>query len=246
MLNARNIPTSSSYKAHPAVEPGAYPARVVLLANIGIQEQREFKGETKPPRMELLVTYELLDEFLPDTEGNDDLEKPRWLSERFGFMSLDSDRATSTKRYFALDPEEKYRGDWIKLIGTPCMVNVVNYENKNKEIKDKVSNVSSMRPKEASKAPELVNAPLSFDFYDPSLEDLQALPRWIRTVISQAVNYPGSKVEKLMEQVVDNREASLSEQLDDEIPFDPPVETKKSLEVPVKNSRNKKIEDDWD
>lgn len=247
MLNAREVSSVSSFKRHPAIEPGAYPGRVVMVANIGVQTQRDFKGETKPPRMELLVTYELLDEFLKDEDGNDDLEKPRWMSERFGFSNLESDRATSTKRYYALDADEVYGGDWLQLISTPCMVNVVNYTNKNKEIRDKISNVSSMRPKEASKAPPLLNTPVTFDFYSPDLESLQALPKWVRKVISEAVNYEGSRVEALMSQVVEDRiKEDLSNDLDDEIPFDPPAVPNKERVQPVKNSRSKKIEDDWD
>lgn len=77
------------------------------------------EGEEKAPKYELYVTYELSDEFLHDEDGEDILDKPRWLSESFSLHNLDADMAKSTKRYLALDPNMEHDGDWAQIAGTP-------------------------------------------------------------------------------------------------------------------------------
>ena len=203
-FNAKKLPAASSSdrKRPDPLEAGSYPARVVQMMILGVQPQRAFKGEEKPPRLTIRLTYEFLDEFMKDEDGNDLEDKPRWLSEEFPFMSLKADLAKSTKRYFALDPEDKADGDWSKLIGAPCVVTIVQEADKRPgidRIYEKVANVSAMRPKEAAKAPELKNPPLVWDFYDPDLEVFKSFPDWVQEKIKGAVDYPGSALETALE-----------------------------------------------
>lgn len=200
-FNAKKLPSGSNTKRPPALEEGSYPARLVQLINMGIQPSRPFKGEEKPPRLTVRVTYELLDEFLKDEDGLDMEDKPRWLSEEFAFMSLKQDKATSTKRYYALDPEDKADGDWSQLLAAPCMVTVVAEADKRPGmdiIYNKVGSISAMRPKEAAKAPGLVNPTLLWDFYSPDIEVFKNFPEWLQTKIQSAVDYDGSKLQQLL------------------------------------------------
>ena len=224
-LNAKKLPKASNIKRADPLEPGSYPARLVQLIILGIQKERPYLGEEKAPRLNAYLTYEILDEFLKDDEGNDLEDKPRWLSEQIPFLSLSADKAKSTKRYFALDPDDKADGDWGQLIGAPCVVTVVNEKDKRPgidRIYEKISNVSAMRPKEAAKAAELKNPPKVFDFYDPDVEVSNALPDWLQEKIQSAVDYEGSKLEKLLGKggKVEKPKAKIEEELDDEIPFD--------------------------
>ena len=203
MLNANNVPHEGrEYEKIEALEPGTYPARLVRVVNMGLQTQRPFQGEEKAPKMDLHLTYELTDEFLRTEEGEEDKTKPRWVSERIPFNSLDSDLAKSTKRYYALDPNEEYDGDWEKLIGTPCMINITQNPGKGKN-KDRIFNnvdgVSSMRPKEAAKAPELVNDPVVFDFYNPDLELFGTFHQKLQDSIKESLDFEGSDLEKMLE-----------------------------------------------
>lgn len=202
-FNAKKLPAAntSDRKRPDPLDSGSYPARVVQMVILGVQASRPYKGEEKPPRLTIRITYEMLDEFMKDEEGNDLDDKPRWLSEEFPFMSLKADLAKSTKRYFALDPDDKADGDWSKLIGAPCVVTIVQEADKRPgidRIYEKVANVSAMRPKEAAKAPELKNPPLVWDFYNPDLDVFKNFPEWVQTKIQGAVDYPGSKLEQLL------------------------------------------------
>lgn len=201
-LNASKLPkTGGNRKPVDPLEPGTYPARVVQIITLGLQEQQPYKGEPKPPVQELYVTYELLDEFMKDEEGNDILDKPRWLSENFGFHSLDSDLAKSTKRYFALDPEKEHGGDWAALLGAPCMVTVIQKPSKKDPeiIYNNITGVSSMRAKEAAKAPDLVNEGKVFDIDEPDMEIFQSLPEWLQDKIKGNLDFEGSALQRALE-----------------------------------------------
>lgn len=201
-FNAKKLPAANNSKLIPPLEPGSYPARLVQIIMLGIQPSRPFKGEEKPPRLTIRLTYEFLDEFLKDEEGNDVEDKPRWLSEELPFMSLRADLAKSTKRYYALDPNDEADGDWEKLIGAPCMVTIINEADKRPgvdRIYERIASVSTMRPKEAAKAPALKNPPLVWDFYNPDIEVFNKFPEWIQEKIKGAVDYPGSALEGALE-----------------------------------------------
>jgi hypothetical protein len=205
-LNAKDIPISGTFERPPSVDPGTYPARIVTIATLGLQPQRPYKGEEKPPALMLLVTYELLDEFMKDEDGNDLTDKPRWITETFPFKNLGSERAKSTARYLALDPKAQHKGDWSKLISTPCMVTIVVEEGKGAnagKFYENVDNVAPMRAKEAEKAPELVNAPVVVDFYDPDEEALAKLPKWILKKMATALDYEGSDLETIASKLIE-------------------------------------------
>lgn len=123
-MNVKKLKTEGggNFKRPPALEAGAYWARVVQIIGLGLQKQRPFKGEEKDPKMELMITYELADEFMLDDDGNELEDKPRWISETITLNSLEVDLAKSTKRYYALDPQVEHDGDFVKLIGSPCNI----------------------------------------------------------------------------------------------------------------------------
>lgn len=202
-FNAKEQPSGG--KSIEPVEAGAYPARIVMVANLGLHAQ-EYQGKVKDPKVLLGLTYELLDEFMKDEDGDDILDKPRWISETFSFNNLENDKAKSTLRYTALDPTMKYDGDFSQLLGIPCMVNLVVNKgkgaNSNKSYNN-VANVSSMRAKEANSAPELVNEAILFDFYNPTEETWKALRPGFQKKAQDALDYKGSALEELVEALED-------------------------------------------
>lgn len=201
-LNAKQVPMAGGGERPPVLEPGAYPARLVQVITLGTQKQNPYQGQEKPPAMEIMLTYEFLDEFMKDEDGNDLEDKPRWLSETMPLHNLAADKAKSTKRYYALDPNDEHDGDWSELLGKPCIVNVINREGKGKNagrIYENVADVSAMRPKEAAKAVELVNPTKVFDFYNPDLEVFNALPEWLQNKMKEAVDFEGGPLDLALE-----------------------------------------------
>lgn len=199
-LNAKNLPSGGGAKSEP-LEAGNYPCRVAHVIDLGLQAQRPWKGEEKKPAHTIMVTYEFTDEFQADEDGNELPDKPRHLSEEFPFYSLKSERATSTKRYMALDPAMACDGEWPSLIGTPCMVTVTATEGKGSHagrVFNNVSGVSAMRPKDVEKTPELVNPGKVFLLDEPDLEVFLSLPEWIQEKVKGNLEFNGSKLQQAL------------------------------------------------
>lgn len=180
------------------IEPGSYPARVVQLIDYGVQPQRAYQGAEKPPARELGVTYELLDEFMKDENGNDIEDKPRWVSETFPIHSLNSELAKSTKRIRVFDPTDEWEGDFTQMVDKPVLVTIVNNKSGDR-VYDNVATISAMRPKDAANAPALKNATAVFDLDEPNMAVFNKFPEWIQTKIKSNLEYQGSALQKLAE-----------------------------------------------
>lgn len=202
-INSKTAPSGGG-TTQEAIEPGSYPGRLVQIIDFGLQAQ-EFEGESKPPRKEIGTTYELLDEFMKDDEGEDITDKPRWQSESFPLHNLAADRAKSTQRYFALDPRDEYDGDWEKLLGTPVMITITQAAGKGKnkgKVYNNIASVSTMRAKEAAAAPKLKNEPRFLDLEvvnDANLQLFTDLPQWIRDKIKKGLEWQGSEFQIALE-----------------------------------------------
>lgn len=207
-LNTKKIPHQGGGDRveQPELEAGVYPARVVQIIDFGLQPQRAYQGKEKPPAYEIQVTYELVDVFMVDEEGNELEDKPRWISETFPIYSLEADMAKSTKRYNALDPDCVHDGDFSLLLDTPCNVTLV-INKKGDKVYTNVASVGAMRPRDAAKCPDLVNEAKFFDLDSPDLEVFNKLPKWIQEKITSNLEYKGSKLDVLLGEKPDQGEA---------------------------------------
>lgn len=199
-LNASKVPMTVSKERveQPNLEPGLYPARLVQIIDLGLQPQRPYMGQPKPPANEIMLTYELVDSFMIDKDGKELEDKPRWVSETIPLLNLKADKAKSTQRYMALDPTVADGGDFVKQIGKPVNVNIVNNKGKDGKVYDNVSAIAPMRPRDAKRTPELVNPSKVFVLDDPDLEVFNSLPEWLRDKIKENLNYEGSAFQKLV------------------------------------------------
>lgn len=198
-LNAKKIGGNGGGNKVPQanIEPGTYPARLVQILDLGLQAQRPYQGKDKPPAQEIMLTYELVDTFMLDENGEELADKPRWISETLPFYGLFADKAKSTQRYNAIDPTGEFDGDFTKAIGQPINVTVVNNAVGDK-VYDNIATISAMRPRDADKCPELVNPPKLLDLDAPDAEVFNSLPEWLRDKIKSNLNYKGSALEQLL------------------------------------------------
>lgn len=202
-LNAKKVAggnSDSKFKRAEPLEPGTYPARVVNIIDLGVQPQRPFRDTPKPPCQEIRLVYELTDEFLKDEEGNDIEDKPRLVFEEIPLLNLKAERAKSTQRYKALDPNEDFDGDFTQLIGLPCNVTLTKSpDKKNPEIVyNNVAGITTMREKDAKRTPELVNPPKVFLLDEPDLEIFNSLYEKLQNKIRSNLNFQGSKLQSLL------------------------------------------------
>ena len=196
-FNAAEQPSSGGITIEP-MDTGTYPARIAGVSIVG-KHASTYMGEVKEPKINLAITYEFLDEFLKDENGDDIADKPRILTENMAFHNLSNQRAKSTERYLAVDPKSEFGGDWSKLLTTPIMVSVVQNPGKGKnagKVFNNVDSIAPMRPKEASKAPPLVNEAFLFDFYNPTKESWERAPGAVKGICRRAVDFAGSEMEE--------------------------------------------------
>lgn len=225
-LNAKNGVGGNLPKlTYKNIEPGAVPARLVQVIDIGLHPD-SFGKEEKSPKQRLLFTYELCDEFMLDETGKERKDQPRWLSEDMPHYNITADKAKSTARYNAFDPAGVFDGDWEKCLGAPVMVTVINNPGKGPNagrLFDNIDDVSAMQSKMAARTPELVNKPVLFDLSAPSLEVFMAFPKFIQNKITSNLEFAGSTLEGMLKAAGGSMPASppktLKEDLDDEIPY---------------------------
>lgn len=197
MIKAPQGNANKKYVEQPVIEPGTYPGRIVQVIDMGLQPQRPYQGQDKKPCHEISFVYELVDTFLIDEEGNENEEKPRWINETLPLHPLIADKAKSTQRYKALDPENQFDGDFSQLVDIPCNVLIVN-NKKGDKVYENVASLSAMRPKDAAKCPELKNPSTVFSLDEPDINVFNKLPKWIQDKIKGNLNYQGSKLQKLV------------------------------------------------
>jgi len=199
-LNANKVKVESNNKRveQEPVKIGNHAARVVHVIDLGLQPQRPFQGQPKPPKQRIQLTYELSHEFIKDGEGNLVEDKPRWLSEDFAFSALTVELGTSTKRYFAIDPEQTVGGDFTKLVGMPCTVGIVHNKGKGKHagrVFDNIGTVTGPTAMPGYNQPELVNTPKVFTLDEPDMEVFSALPELLQKKIKSNLEFKGSALD---------------------------------------------------
>lgn len=198
-LNAKaGVQKKNDFPEQKVIEPGTYPARLVQVIDLGLQPQRAFKGEAKAPAHEIMFTYELVDEFMQDEQGNDIEDKPRWISETLPFFGLFADKAKSTKRILTFDPTGQHDGQVGEMVSAPVNVTLVNNKSGDK-IYTNVVTTTGMRPRDAAACPELVNPTKVFDTSNPDMEVFGKLPKWIQDKIKANLEYEGSNLKAIIE-----------------------------------------------
>lgn len=228
-LNAKKIKNKSSGPRQPNIEPGSYPARLVQLIDYGLQPQRPYQGQDKPPAYEIGITYELLDEFMLDEEGKEIEDKPRWISETIPLYNLKADKAKSTQRYHSFDPDEEYEGDFTQLIGAPCIVTIVNNKSRDGNVYDNVATIAGMRPKDARSAPQLVNEPRVLSLDEENTELFLSLPEWIQDKIKNGLEWESTNLYKALQEEKDSSGTTSSQKKEKPV-SEAPKRSKKVVE----------------
>lgn len=199
-----NLNNHSGGSNREPLDPGAYPAKVVGIVDLGMHVQ-EYKGEKKDPRNEVALTYEFLDEFMKDADGQELEDKPRWLTEQMSMFGLEADKAKSTKRYQALDPSGQHGGDLVKCLGAACMVTIIHNPKKDGNgVWENISGISPMRSKDPLQQKALVHEPYFFSLDDPDITVFLKLPEFLKKKVVGNLEFKGSALEKLLKEVGDD------------------------------------------
>jgi len=170
------------------LEPDNYVARCYSMIILGTTYNEMFNTSST----KVLIQWELPD-CLIEVE-RDGMKKmlPRAQSATYT-LSL-NEKATLRKvleswRGKAFTVEELEGFDISKVVGAPCLLNVIQAENKKGELFNKISTVSKL-PRGLACPPQ-VNPTTLFDITDPAqdLADMEKLPEWIRETIKKSDEY---------------------------------------------------------
>jgi len=194
MLNTRKIKATGGNRVdQPLIAAGSYPARVAQIIDLGVQPRKAWKGTEKSPVDQIWFTLELPTEFMLDADGNEEKDRPRWLSRKINMFSSTQENAVSTKFMEALDPTGELEDDWGKLLGFPCTVIVTHSKD------GKYCNIGSISPvMKGMKIDELQNEAKLFDLENPDMELYEDLPEFLKEMISSNLNFKGSTLEQAL------------------------------------------------
>lgn len=229
-LNTKKIKPAGGGNNSDMVEPtlavGGYPARVIRVYDLGLQPRPAFRGQEKSPANHIRITYELLDAFMLDKDGNELENKPIWIDEKMPLFSLEVENAKSTKRYYAIDPDENLGGDFSQLIDQPCIVNVVNNPDRKdpKKIYNNVGSVSAMREREKANAPQLVNDAFVVSLDSDDVDAFNSIPKWIQDEMKESLNWEETEMYKALQGEAPKKPEPKEEKKPDPAPQDDDVE----------------------
>lgn len=205
--NANNQANNQSDRVEQSALDGSFPARIVQIVFMGVQAQRAFQGQVKPDVDMVRVTYELSHEFMVNSDGEVEEDRPRWFSEKIPFHNSEVDLATSTKRYKAYVPTVASPKDhnWgPELLGRPVQVQLKSRvatqgKHSGKTFTD-IKLVSPAATMPGYVQPELINPSLFFDPTDDtlSLDVFSSLPDWLQDELKGAKDYAGSALESAL------------------------------------------------
>jgi len=199
--NANKVATQSSGNKVPQKAlSGSFPARIVQVVFLGVQEQRAYQGVAKPPVDQIRITYELSHEFMMDENGEPVADKPRWESEQIAFHSASVDLATSTKRFKTYRPDAPVTDyNWDdSLLGTAVQVTLASRDvTQGKHAGKTFTDIKGVTPAAQMPGyvqPELVNPAVFFDPQDEnvSVEAFNGLPDFMQDIIKGSLDYADS------------------------------------------------------
>lgn len=168
--------------------PGVQEARILRVVDLGVRKQ-EFKGERKPDRTVLSFTFELADDKV-EIKGE---EKPMVVFKSVNFVGGEKAALTKLCHIAGLDPRGEL--DFTKFLGAPVSVELTKKPNG----KVYVTGFSGVSERVAQTVPPLVSDSYFFDFDDPDPDILlKKMGEGMHRMLKEALNYEGSKVEKLL------------------------------------------------
>ncbi len=127
----------------PNLEEKEYDGRLVMVADLGMQEGMVWQGEQKPDRQQLALGIEIVGE----TITIDDKEVPRLLwTSPFNIFDKLTDKGKEIKFYSVFDnaAQDGDMPNWDQYLGSPCAVRVVHVQGKGDNATSTYDNIGAL------------------------------------------------------------------------------------------------------
>lgn len=178
------------------IPKGNHVAILAKVIDFGLQPRAAWQGKEKPPAYEVELTFEF-PKFTIDVDGE---AKPMHLSKRITMSAFKE--SNCVKMYSILDPDNEFKGDFGKCIGTAVMATVVHDVGKGKyegRTFDKIAGISPFPDIDGLEKPSLYASGLVFDTSNPDLAVWDTLPEWVHDRIKSGPEFKGSKLDKMLQ-----------------------------------------------
>lgn len=177
-------------------EAGARKAYLNRYIKAGTHTVSGYEGAPDKDVPQIILGWELTEDFT-----DEEPPRPMWIKP-FGIGAIndyDTDKAKKTQWFSSMfweyDPEAK---DAEKYLGRPCRVMVKHNPGKGKFDGITFANLAGVRDFEGE-LPPISQPPVFFDFYNPDKGALDNLFPWEVEFLQEAVDYPGSKLEAMID-----------------------------------------------
>ena len=163
----------------PKLALGAHPSVLVGIIDTGQQPGDVYKGKQKKPYRKIVFMFEMPGQ----TVEIGGVQKPRTYSVNCNYVK----GGKLEKIVSALDPQNVHQGDITKLLGTPCLVNIVMKEDNTDVCFGSCTGLPVGFP------PPQATLPLQlFELSNPDVEMFKTFPTWIREMILNGLDFRGS------------------------------------------------------
>jgi hypothetical protein len=175
---------SQTGKDHEQTPEGVYPAICYRIIDLGTQ-MITWQGQTKP-RHQVMLSWELL--------GEERMSDGRPFSISQTYTASLGDRAILRQHLEGIrgrkfTPEELAGFHLSKVLGSPCLLQVVHAEAKDGSGKIYANIGSLMRMPKGVPAPKGENDAVYFDLDDPDMDVYDKLPEFLRNKIALAAEW---------------------------------------------------------
>lgn len=188
------------------ISAGMHVARCYAVIDLGVQFSEVWQKE----QHKILLIWET-DEEMTTADGE---KKPKAISKEF-VLSLheksDLYKTLISWRGRAFTAEELEGFDVAKVLGAPCLLNIVEVKKDDKTY----HNIGSVSPLiKGQVAPEAVNKQIYFELTKESLSQIEELPQWIGDKIRKSITYS-----KLTEKPAESYPEETPNIADEDLPF---------------------------
>lgn len=179
-------------------EAGARKAYFNRYIKAGIHTVEGYQGAPDKDAPQVILGWELVEDFT-----DEDTPRPMWVK-GFGIGAINdynTELAKKTKYFTSMfldyNPEE---GNGQDFLGRGCRVVMKHNPGKGSHSGKTFANLAGVRDYDGE-LPPISQEPVFFDFDKPTAESLEKLFPWEVEYLQEAVNYKGSKLEALINDV---------------------------------------------
>ncbi len=207
----KSQPKAAKTMEYENLTEGEHEARLIYVADLGMQNRTPFNGEVKPPAQQVSLCFEVLG----STIKIDDVEQPRIIwSKPFNIFGTMSGLSTEYEMFKAFVPtaKEDTIADWESVLGEPVNI-IIKHVHRDGAVYDNVSGITAIPSKYRSKVDKAVTTEFSIagseDVDSPAIKSLFGLAKFVHDKRITGNVAPAKEPQPVIEE----------ETFDDAVPF---------------------------